>query len=464
MAPYDADNLAGQLARQWVMERLERLKIFGDRALQSETWDPNANRDHFGTSVVDVMRVVDETLDAFFDLDLPSNPNLVKELVAGLDRFFQRYGQKISAQCGAKDRLIPALPPLTRYKKDVLAKIVKERKKSDGSAHGRASVTKNDSTAAPGEGLDLTRLCVRINTVHRLGHEIELVEKKICKVAVQKGHAAAALTPVKEAAPVRKSLLSWNGAMSASMLKQTPKATSATGEPLPRADDLTKALQETCDVMKDTIQQLCSYTACKVVYYDLRSAFLDNLYSCSVSGARMPVVMQHLEPQLMTIADTLDNRIRNDLVKALMEASLDAVLRVLLAGGPSRAFTLKDADLLDDDLEALKDMFVADGHGLPGAQAESLASPVTQVLNLFHFDTATLIQNFQASSSEGGGGGKGKITRSPAPPLATKGYLGFLKSARATDADTVLRVLCYRADHNASKFLKTKFDLPKSTK
>jgi hypothetical protein len=49
---------------------------------------------------VEVLRIADETLDAFFALPVSQFPEVLQDLVTGLDEALQSYASQIIAPCG----------------------------------------------------------------------------------------------------------------------------------------------------------------------------------------------------------------------------------------------------------------------------------------------------------------------------------------------------------------------------
>lgn len=66
-----------------------------------QDWNPQANKGRFAPSAVEVLRIVDETLEAFFFLPIPMHPVLLPELIGGLDKCLQKYIMKAKSGCGA---------------------------------------------------------------------------------------------------------------------------------------------------------------------------------------------------------------------------------------------------------------------------------------------------------------------------------------------------------------------------
>lgn len=65
-----------------------------------QAWSPRANKERFAPSAVEVLRTMDETLEAFFLLPIPMHKELIPELMSGLDRCLQNYIMKAKSGCG----------------------------------------------------------------------------------------------------------------------------------------------------------------------------------------------------------------------------------------------------------------------------------------------------------------------------------------------------------------------------
>ncbi|KAF7824748.1 protein unc-13-like protein isoform X1 [Senna tora] len=97
-----------------------------------------------------------------------------------------------------------------------------------------------------------------------------------------------------------------------------------------------------------------AFARTKIVFWDLRGPFIDNLYKPSVSGSRMEALIEPLDVELNQLCDIIVEPLRDRIVTSLLQASLDGFLRVILDGGPSRVFIPGDAKFLEEDLEVLK--------------------------------------------------------------------------------------------------------------
>lgn len=63
-------------------------------------WTPLESKEGCAPSAVEVLRIIDETLDAYFQLPIPMHPALLPDLVAGLDKCLQYYVSKAKSGCG----------------------------------------------------------------------------------------------------------------------------------------------------------------------------------------------------------------------------------------------------------------------------------------------------------------------------------------------------------------------------
>ncbi|XAR70317.1 hypothetical protein NMG60_11027129 [Bertholletia excelsa] len=100
------------------------------------------------------------------------------------------------------------------------------------------------------------------------------------------------------------------------------------------------------------------------------------------------------------ICGFIDDSLRDLVVLSICGASMEGFVWVLLDGGPSRTFSVSDITLMEDDLNMLKDLFVADEEGLPHSLVEKEASFAHQVLNLFSLQTESVIKMLMAASEQ----------------------------------------------------------------
>lgn len=326
---------------------------------------------------------------------------------------------------GTKDVFIPPMPPLTRCK---VSKSWRGSSKSKGKVEAQRSQQNRKMPSSSGDlTFSLPYLCVRINTLEHINNQLQFLDKSI-RYAWKKD----------EPTPPSKI-----GRMFSKPKPEPPK---------PVAEPASSSFQNTRAAIMEGMRQLIDAAAYRVVFSELRDVFGEGLYAGDVSSARVTsCVTDQLDTKLGEIAQNSSESLRNRIAGALMRACFDCLLRVMLAGGPSRAFKEDDADLLKDDMYALKELFLADGEGLPLSEVEQAMAPAAQVLTLFELSSSELVQIYLASI------GQGSKTSSKVPVPPTTGKWS------ATDPNTLLRVLCYRADDTSSKFLKKTYHLKKAS-
>ncbi|KAL1552404.1 protein unc-13 [Salvia divinorum] len=406
MPPYEAEGVIANLVKAWIKTRLDRLKEWVDRNLQQEDWNPRANQEGFAPSAVEVLRIVDETLETFFELPIPIHPAILPDLVAGLDKCLQYYATKAKSGCGSRNVYIPTMPALTRC--TIGSSFNWKKKEKSATLQKRnpqvATVNGDSSTGVP-------QLCVRINSLHRIRSELEVVEKKII-----------------------------------TLLRNSDSA---------HVEDFSNGLGKKFELTPPTcieaVQQLSEGLAYKVVFHDLSHVLWDSLYVGDVSSSRIEPFLHELERNLTIVADTVNERVRTRIIADVMRASFDGFLLVLLAGGPSRAFSKQDSAVIEDDFKALTDLFSADGVGLPDDIIDKFSATVRNILPLLRTDTDSLIDRFKRMTLEA----YGSSAKARLPLPATSGQWS------PTEPNTLLRVLCYRNDEAATRFLKKTYNLPK---
>lgn len=330
--------------------------------------------------------------------------------------------QAICNIAGTKEDHIPPMPPLTRCKVQKSWRGSKSKAKVEvqRNQQNRRSLTSSGDLT-----FSLPYMCVRINTLEHINSQLQFLDKRI-RYGWKKG----------EPTPPSK--------MSRMFSKSKPA-------PPPVAEPANNSFQRTRATITEGIRQLVDSAAYRAVFSDLRDVFYEGLYAGDVSSARVSNVLEQLDGKLGEIAEISAESLRNRIAGALMRACFDCLLRVLLAGGPSRVIKEDDADLLKDDMYALKELFYADGDGLPLSECEQAVAPASQVLTLFELPSSELIQIYLASI--------GQVSKSSSKPFMP----GTTGKWSASDANTVLRVLCYRGDDTASKFLKKTYHLKKAS-
>ncbi|KAJ4847354.1 Protein unc-13 [Turnera subulata] len=190
------------------------------------------------------------------------------------------------------------------------------------------------------------------------------------------------------------------------------------------------------------IDRISEFTGTKIIFWDLREPFIENLYKPTVSQSRMESLIEPLDNELNQLCSIIVEPLRDRIVTSLLQASMDGLLRVLLDGGSSRVFFVADTKLLEEDLEILKEFFISGGDGLPRGVVENHVARARHVIKLHSYETRELIDDLKSASG---------LERQ-----SVGGSLG-------ADTQTLLRILCHRSDTEASQFLKKQFKIPKSS-
>ncbi|GLJ55952.1 hypothetical protein SUGI_1201130 [Cryptomeria japonica] len=409
MAPYQVEAISAPLLTRWVNIQLGRIVEWVERAIQQERWDPLSAQLRHGASVVEVFRIVEETTEQFFNFNLPMRFSQLKVLANGFDNTFQLYCKNVINQLVDKGDLLPPTPILTRHKKDSAVNAFTKKKVSDTRERDEGRVSEITD-------LSTSKLCVRLNSLNYMLKQLDLLEDNIKDRWVQ-------------ARPRRRSIDDDIRCSSDKLM-----------------DGFSSMFDETRKVVDAATRKICDFTGVKIIFWDMREKFIDNLYRGSVSQARIESVIQVLDSVLGQLCDVIASPLRDQVVIGLLQASLDGYVRVLLDGGPSRVFSQDDRRLLAEDLQILKDFFMAGGDGLPKNVVENAFAPVEQIVKLYGLKTEVIIESLMHESEHNSIGDDPKRYGS--------------RSSR--DADTLLRVLCHRSDKEASKFLKKQYRLPKS--
>lgn len=308
---------------------------------------------------------------------------------------------------GSRITFIPSLPVLTRCTTGSKFSAFKRKDRSVMSPGRKSQVYSRNGD----DSLSVPRQCLRINTLYNIRKELEAIERRTMSNLRNSGFADD-----ENAA---------NGNFGLSVAS-----------------------------CMEGIRQLSEAIAYKVVFHDLSHVLWDYLYMGEISSSRIEPFLQELEQNLEVISVTVHDRVRTRVIIDVMKASFEGFLLVLLAGGPSRAFTVQDARIIEEDFKFLTDLFWSNGDGLPADVIDKSSATVTGVLSLFQTGTENLVEQFKHVTLDNNGASA--KSRLPLPP--TTGQWS------PTEPNTILRVLCYRNDKMASKFLKKTYDLPKKTK
>ncbi|KAL4437302.1 hypothetical protein ABPG75_004441 [Micractinium tetrahymenae] len=427
-APWGTLERLSPLLYTWTQGQISMLGGWMDRILAGEDWSRvSKQRAHGSRSVVETIKIVTETLEALFDMRLPIPAGVVRCLTEGVDLAMQKYCDFVRNQVGFPDALIPPRPPLTRYKRE-LAVAAEEQAAAvaaGATPTGQLSKMKSKmSEALSGNwlpplgateeerrvmGLSYDSLVVRLNSVQHLLDSLGGLERMV----VDRWDDGR---PKSAAAREGKGAYDWIAGM---------------------FDGARRTAARTRD-------HLTRFIAVKLVYGELRDAIFEQLYRFHVQVSRLEAVLQEVDRHLGDICGRVHDALPPRLARGVCIALVGAVQSVLLDGGPFRLFTPQDVDMLEADMAQLRAMFFADGDGITLEEVDAICRPLSDIVDCMQLDTGLLIQNLKQASALARG--------SKSPPPGTPA---------AMDPDVLLRILCHRADHAASKYLKKDYKIPK---
>ncbi|GMI83308.1 proton ATPase translocation control 1 [Hibiscus trionum] len=394
--PYQIESVSGTVVMRWINSQLGRIVGWVERTLQQEQWEPISPQQRHGSSIVEVYRIVEETVDQFFGIKVPMRLMELNALFRGIDNAFQVYANHIVDNLASKDDVIPPLPVLTRYRREAGIKAFVKKELFDSRLPDQRRSIETNVLTTP-------TLCVQLNTLYYAISQLNKLEDSIRERWTRKRP--------HEKIYIRKSM--------------DDKSKSSTQK------DTFDGSRKDINAAIDHIRE---FTGTKIIFWDLREPFIENLYKPSVSQSRLEAIIEPLDVELNQLCDIIVEPLRDRVVTSLLQASLEGLLRVLLDGGPSRVFFPTDAKLLEEDLEILKEFFISGGDGLPRGVVENQVARVRLVVKLHGLETRELVEDLRSSS----------------------GKLG-------ADNQTLLRILCHRADSEASQFVKKQYKIPKSS-
>ncbi|KAL8061867.1 hypothetical protein ABFX02_02G110600 [Erythranthe guttata] len=398
---YKIEIVSGTLVLRWVNSQLARISAWVERVIQQENWAPVSAQQRHGSSIVEVYRIIEETVDQFFALKVPMRPGELSSLFRGIDNAFQVYTRHVLDSLADKEDIIPPVPPLTRYRKESGIKAFVKKELTDSRLPDVRKSTDINVLTTP-------TLCVQLNTLFYAISQLNILEDSISGRWTKKYHAHSTKRPTED------------------NLRNSIQKDSFDGS---RKD------------INAAIDQICEFAGTKTIFWDLREVFIDGLYKPSVHQSRLETLIDPLDVVLNQLCDLIVEPLRDRVVTGLLQASLDGLIRVVLDGGPSRLFTPADAKLLEEDLEVLKEFFISGGDGLPRGVVENQVARIRQIIKLQSYESRELIEDLKSASEMEMQGGRGRL---------------------GADAKTLIRILCHRSDSEASQFLKKQYKIPKS--
>ncbi|KMT12138.1 hypothetical protein BVRB_5g100900 [Beta vulgaris subsp. vulgaris] len=415
---YQIADVSASLILDWLISQHTYILDWIGRAFDLEEWEPLSSQQKHAISVVEVFRMIEETIDQFFGLNLPVNITHLQAVLSLVIHSLDTYMTKMVGQLVDKSHLYPPAPSLTRYEETFVPitrkKTIELKILDDNSSNALDQLT-------------ISKLCVRLNTLQFIRNQIGSLEDGMRK----------------SWGLVRPSVnRRWFNIIEEELPEVLERTMSMNEESI---DELfATTFDGIINSTTNAIIKVVDFTGTKAVFWDLRESFLFQLYCGGVERARLDTVLPNVDAVLNQICGVVDDTVRDPVVSSIFQASLEAYLWVLLDGGPSRAFSESDIISMKDDLRALEDFFVADGEGLPRSMVLRETEFAHQVLGLFCLQTSSIIQMLITASERISNG-------------VPSGH------RLLDDANTLIRILCHKKDTEASKFLKRQYRLPPSS-
>ncbi|WCJ19602.1 hypothetical protein M5689_001887 [Euphorbia peplus] len=421
MIPYEVDSVIMRVIRQWIEERIKRLRECFLRAKDSETWNPKSKNEPYASSVVELMKMAKETVEEFFQIPVGVTDDFVYDLAEKLEHLFQEYIKFVEA-CGSKQSYLPSLPPLTRcnresnffklWKKAAPCSITPEEIHQDGMPEGHHP--------RPSTSRGTQRLYIRLNTLHYLLSHLHSLDKTL---ALAPRSVASARTRHANHQRKRSTVSSF------------------------------------FEVSHSSIQSACQHVsevaAYRLIFLDSNSVFYETLYLGCVSNSRIKPALRILKQNLTLLTAIVTDRAQALAMKSVTRATFESYLMVLLAGGNSRVFYRSDHPMILEDFEQLKRVFCTCGEGVMTEEMVEKESEIVEgVISLMGECTEQLMEDLSIVSCETSGIGViAAGQKLPMPPTTGRW--------NRADPNTILRVLCHRNDKSADQFLKKSFQLSK---
>ncbi|KAF2935411.1 protein unc-13 homolog isoform X1 [Oryza sativa Japonica Group] len=418
LKPYMISQFSSPLILQWLHVQHENVLEWTKRTIEIEDWEPLSAHERHATSVVEVFRIVEETIEQFFNSSLPLDTVHLRSLLIGITSSLQVYLHHMENQQVPRATLLPSAPVLTRYAESVNP--FAKRKLIVPTVPEEKVANKLNNLTVP-------KLCAKLNTLQFIRDQLDNIEEGIKQ--------------------------SWVSVQSAVGLLDYLSCI-ASGRTLPKNLSSEESIDELFTIFDDvrrtavsTTDRILNFIGTRAVFWDMRDSLLFSLYRASVESARMEMFIPTIDQVLDQVCDLIVDALRDQVVLRVFQACMEGLIWILLDGGPSRAFLETDVDLMHQDLAMIKDLFIAEGQGLPLDLVEKEARLTHQILDLFVLKADTIIDMLINVSDQ----------------LPHHLELTTTRRRHVHDAHTLLRVLCHKKDKTASTFLKIQYHLPRSS-
>nr|CAB3487965.1 unnamed protein product [Digitaria exilis] len=419
LKPYMIGRFSSPLILQWLHGQHENVLEWTKRAIGIEDWAPLSVHEKQATSMVEVFRIVEESVDQFFNASLPLDIVHLRSLLIGITSSLQVYLLHMENQQVSGSTLRPKAPVLTRYTESMNP--FAKRKLIEPTVPEEKVATKLNALTVP-------KLCVKLNTLQFIRDQLDALEEGIKQSWISVLSAAR--------------LLDYLSCMASG--RAVSENLSSSDESVDELFTIFDDVRMTAVNITDTI---LNFIGTRAVFWDMRDSLLFSLYRESVEGACMHIFIPTIDQVLDQVCDLIVDVLRDQVVLRIFQACMEGLIWVLLDGGPSRAFLETDVVLMQQDLAMLKDLFIAEGQGLPLDIVEREAKQAQQILDLYMLKADTIIEMLINASDQ----------------MPHHHEVTSARRRHVHDAHTLLRVLCHKKDKIASTFLRIQYHLPRSS-
>ncbi|KAH9721800.1 DNA topoisomerase 4 subunit B [Citrus sinensis] len=454
---YQIGEVCRPIILDWLIAQHAHILEWTGRAFDLEDWEPLSFQQRQGASIIEVFRIIEETVDQFFGMNLPLDIIHLQALLSIIFHSLDAYLQRLLNQLVEQKHLYPSAPPLTRYEETVLPMLKKKLLEF---------TVLDKSVSEKLNELTIPKLCIRSNTLQYIQKQVSVLEEGIRKSWALVGPAVDQawveisftfpLLVIHSEVSLGSLCMDWfvqllvhgcSGPPSQLCISEGETEESLERNFLTSSEAVDELFITTLNIIRDTatgaIRKICDFIGARVVFWDLRDSFLCCLYRGSVESARLESFLTHID------TDIFSNFEEVIAVAYIVYTSImqEGYVWVLLDGGPSRAFSNSDITMMEDDLNTLKEFFIAGGEGLPRSLVEREAKYAEEILGLFTLQSETLIRMLMSASEN--------ISLDLDPQNHGPMHV--------EDANTLVRVLCHKKDRQSSKFLKQQYHLPISS-
>uniref|UniRef100_A0A0A9DUI8 MHD1 domain-containing protein n=1 Tax=Arundo donax TaxID=35708 RepID=A0A0A9DUI8_ARUDO len=170
LKPYMIGRFSSPLILQWLHAQHENVLEWTKRTIEIENWEPLSSHEKQATSVVEVFRIIEETVDQFFNSSLPLDIVHLRSLLIGITSSLQVYLIHIENQQVSGSTLLPGAPVLTRYAESMNP--FAKKKLIEPTVPEENVATKLNNLTVP-------KLCVKLNTLQFIRDQLDSIEEGI---------------------------------------------------------------------------------------------------------------------------------------------------------------------------------------------------------------------------------------------------------------------------------------------